>query len=213
MTEAVVLVHGIWMTGLDCLLLRARLTKAGFPAEIARYASLRRTPRTNARHVREAVDAVDADVVHLVGHSLGGLVILHMLRDEPPSRPGRVVLLGSPVHGSGVARVLAGRWFTRFLIGRSGEEGLLGGGAAAPPSREIGTIAGDLPLGVGRVVGGFDGPHDGTVAVAETRLAQARDHVTLPVSHTGLLTARIVADQVLAFLRRGAFETDVEGAR
>jgi len=205
MTEAVVLVHGIWMTGLDLLVLRARLRGAGYAATIARYPSLRLPPRENALRVRALIDELDADVVHLVGHSLGGLVILHMLRDDPPPRPGRVVLLGSPVHGSGVARVLSARWFTRFLIGRSGESGLLGGGAAAPDDREVGTIAGDLPVGVGRMIRGIDGPNDGTVAVAETRVRGARDHVTLPVSHAGLLTAKAVAAQVQHFLQRGAF--------
>ena len=205
MTEAVVLVHGIWMTGLDLLVLRSRLRGAGYAATIARYASLRRPPRESARRVRETVESLDADVVHLVGHSLGGLVILHMLRDDPPRQPGRVVLLGSPVHGSGVARVLSARWFTRPLIGRSGEAGLLGGGAPVPPDREIGTIAGDLPLGVGRMVRGIDGPNDGTVAVAETRIPGARDHVTLPFSHTGLLTAKRVAEAVEGFLHDGVF--------
>ena len=208
MREAVVLVHGIWMTGLDLLLLRARLRNAGFAATIARYASLRLPPRVNARRVRETVESIEADVVHLVGHSLGGLVILHMLRDDPPRQPGRVVLLGSPVMGSGVARVLSARWMTRPLIGRSGEDGLLGGGAPAPTDREIGTIAGDLPLGVGRMVHGIEGPHDGTVAVAETRIPGACAHVTLPVSHTGLLTAKGVADEVESFLRHGGFQAD-----
>lgn len=205
MTEAVVLVHGIWMTGLDMLMLRARLRGAGYAATIARYPSLRLPPRENARRVREMIEGLDADVVHLVGHSLGGLVILHMLRDDPPRQPGRVVLLGSPVQGSAVARVLSGRWVTKPLIGRSGEAGLLGGGAPAPDDREIGTIAGDLPVGVGSVVRGIDGPHDGTVAVAETRIPGARDHVTLPVTHTGLLVAKEVSQAVERFLRDGRF--------
>lgn len=207
MTEAVVLVHGIWMTGLDLLVLRTRLRSAGYAAAIARYASLRLPPRANARLVREAVERLDADVVHLVGHSLGGLVILHMLHDDPPRQPGRVVLLGSPVHGSGVARVLSARWWTRFLIGRSGEAGLLGGCAPAPADREIGTIAGDLEVGVGRMIRGIHGPNDGTVAVAETRLEGACDHVTLPVTHTGLVTARVVAEQVECFLCDGRFKS------
>jgi hypothetical protein len=43
------------------------------------------------------------------------------------------------------------------------------------------------------------------VAVAETWLAGARDHVTLPVSHTGLLFSKRVADAVVEFLRSGRF--------
>jgi len=211
MSDAVVLVHGIWMTGLDLLLLRSRLRSTGYETAIARYPSLRRSPRENAALVREAVERVEADVVHLVGHSLGGLVILHLLRDHPPSRPGRVVLLGSPVKGSGVARVLASRRITRPLIGASGEAGLLDGVEEGPYDREIGTIAGDRALGVGRVLKGIDGPSDGTVAVAETRLACAHDDIVLPVNHTGLVLSRLVAENVDAFLREGRFLHEAAG--
>ena len=206
MTEAVVLVHGIWMTGLDLLVLRARLQKADFAPTIARYPSLRLPPRTNARRVREVVDRLDADRVHLVGHSLGGLVILHMLRDGPPRRPGRVVLLGCPVQGSRVARILSAHWATRPFIGRSGEAGLLGGGPELPADREVGTIAGSLAVGVGRLLRGVDGPSDGTVALSESRIEGAKDHVILPVTHTGLVTSRVAAEQIVGFLREGRFD-------
>jgi hypothetical protein len=56
------------------------------------------------------------------------------------------------------------------------------------------------------MLGRLPGPHDGTVAVAETRLPGATDHVVLPVTHFSMLTSRAVADQVVAFLRRGRFE-------
>ena len=49
-------------------------------------------------------------------------------------------------------------------------------------------------------------PHDdGTVAVAETRLDGARDHIIMPTTHTGMLISRNVAEQIGSFLRRGEF--------
>jgi len=50
------------------------------------------------------------DTLHLVGHSLGGLVILKMFADAsacPTLPPGRIVLMGSPVQGSRAAQSLA----------------------------------------------------------------------------------------------------------
>ena len=64
--EAVVLVHGIWMTGLDLVLLRHRLRGAGFDATIHPYPSLSRTPTENARGLRERLEGMDADVVQRV---------------------------------------------------------------------------------------------------------------------------------------------------
>ena len=205
MREAVVLVHGIWMTGLDLVPLRHRLRGDGFEVSIFRYPSLTQSPAQNADRLATFLEDVEADVVHLVGHSLGGVVLLHLFARHPVEKAGRAVLLGSPVNGSAVARILSGRRFTRPLIGRSGEDGLLGGSPAWSGDRELGVIAGDQALGVGRVLGGMPGPSDGTVAVAETRLPGAADHITLPVTHSGLVFSRAVFEQVAWFLRHGRF--------
>ncbi len=54
-------------------------------------------------------------------------------------------------------------------------------------ARELGVIAGTRPVGLGRFFAGFDEPNDGTVAVRETRIEGATDHLVLPVSHLGML--------------------------
>ena len=72
--------------------------------------------------------------------------------------------------------------------------------------RELGIVAGSVPLGMGRLLGSLALPHDGTVAVEETQLPGATDHIVLPVTHFSMLWSRAVADQVVAFLRRGRFE-------
>jgi hypothetical protein len=78
--------------------------------------------------------------------------------------------------------------------------------------REIGVIAGSLPLGIGRVVApDLPAPSDGVVSVAETRLPAMRDHIVLNVSHAGMLISHAVARQICAFLREGAFEHRDEG--
>jgi hypothetical protein len=43
------------------------------------------------------------------------------------------------------------------------------------------------------------------VAVEETRLEGATDHVVLHCTHTSMLWSRPVAEQVIAFLRQGRF--------
>ena len=48
-------------------------------------------------------------------------------------------------------------------------------------------IAGTRPRGLGGLVARFDEPHDGTVAVRETRAPGLADHLLLPASHTGLM--------------------------
>ena len=76
--------------------------------------------------------------------------------------------------------------------------------------RDVGVIAGTVGIGMGRLVTTFDGDNVGSVAVSETRLDGAKDHICMPVSHKGMLVSSDVADQAAAFLRRGEFLRDVE---
>ncbi|HSH84055.1 MAG TPA: hypothetical protein VK979_02700, partial [Guyparkeria sp.] len=62
-------------------------------------------------------------------------------------------------------------------------------------------IAGTRPLGPGRLLPEtLDGPNDGTVAVAETRVPGLAAHECLPVNHFGMLLSRLVAEMAIAFL-------------
>jgi len=49
----------------------------------------------------------------------------------------------------------------------------------------------------------------GVVTLAETRLPGATAHVTLPVSHTGMLLSARVAQEVGEFLEHGRFHETV----
>jgi pimeloyl-ACP methyl ester carboxylesterase len=210
--ETVVLVHGIWMTGLACVPLRSRLRAAGFGVRLFSYPSLTLTPAESAARLRHALRYVEGDVVHFVGHSLGGVVLLHLFRDGPPERAGRVVFLGTPARGSAVARVLAESALSRPVLGRSTEGGLLGGVPAWRGERDLGVVAGTLPFGLGRALCDLPEPHDGTVAAAETEVEGAADRWFVPVSHTGILVSSAVARGVAAFLRTGRFPVPA-GAR
>jgi pimeloyl-ACP methyl ester carboxylesterase len=205
--ESVVLVNGLWLGDPALALLARRLRRAGFDAYPFSYPSVRRDLRANAAQLHAFLARVPGATVHLVGYSLGGLVIRALFHHHPEQRPGRVVLLGSPQQGSQAAQALARSRLGRRLIGRS----LADLNAGAPlawdwPGRDIGVLAGSLSLGLGRFVASLDGPNDGTVRVAESAPPAARDRLVLRVSHAGLLFMPAVARQVAAFLRRGTFE-------
>ena len=208
MSEIVVLVHGVLMPGDELQLLAHRLRRRGFDTVIFRYPSRRRDLRRNADALVRFIDRQQRPVVHCVGHSLGGLVILQALRQADLPR-GRVVLLGSPVQGSRVARNLCKFAPGRWLLGKSTVDGLLQTAPEWDYKRDIGIIAGDVPVGVGWVLGGLPGEHDGTVSLAETELAGATDRIVIPVTHTGLVLSRAVARQVCAFLQGGHFIPEI----
>ena len=193
------------MNGPDMFLLRRRLRQAGYTIHQFTYPSLKRSPRENAVALQAIVQAIPADTVHFVCHSLGGLVVRHLFHDHPQQVPGRVVTLGTPHGGSAAAAQLARSRTGRRLLGRSIDDGLLGEPPPWRPARELGSIAGDLRLGMGLLIPGIPSPSDGTVAVSETQLEGMRDHVIVHASHFGLLFSKRAAVCVVRFLKTGSF--------
>ena len=205
MAETVVFVHGLYMVGLELTLLRRRVGQAGFDTRQFSYRSLSRGPAQNARALGTYLQSIQTERLHLVAHSLGGLVVLRMFQEGPKPPPGRVVFMGSPVRGSRFARYL-GELGLGWTIGRSGPEGLA---AQHEPRwtepRELGVIAGTHEFRINPLDPKLLSPHDGIVCVEETRIEGAKDSVTIHSNHTGMLFTRELAQLVNSFLRHGEF--------
>ncbi|MCP3671537.1 MAG: alpha/beta hydrolase, partial [Gammaproteobacteria bacterium] len=76
--DLVVLVHGIWMSGLEMTMLSRRLRYCGFLTRRFSYPSLKSAPAQNADSLYQYIKQQRAGRVHLVAHSLGGIVLLHL---------------------------------------------------------------------------------------------------------------------------------------
>jgi pimeloyl-ACP methyl ester carboxylesterase len=206
MSDHVILLHGLWMRGFALAMLHRRLDEAGFQVDRFDYLSVAATERQILQQLRQRMHALGADgePVHLVGHSLGGLLALRAcLGAELPQ--GRVVCLGSPLKGSAAARSFSA-WGRggEVLLGHNRELLEQGFDCWTGP-RQVGVIAGRTPLGLGAVLGHLDGEHDGTVAVEETRLPGLTGHCVVEANHTGLLFSADVAQRAGHFLREGHF--------
>lgn len=208
-------VHGLWMTGAEGFVMRRRMATHGWKMHTFRYSSLAESmDRVASRCARVAKElaARTSQPVHLVGHSLGGLVIYRMFETgllAPDAFCGdfcRVVFVGTPARGSVAARALANHRLTRKLLGHVGERDLLRGLPGEWPfAPQLGIIAGSGGRGLGRLVARLPAPHDGTVSVAETHLEGATDRCVLPLDHALMCLSASVADQVVSFLESGQF--------
>jgi pimeloyl-ACP methyl ester carboxylesterase len=208
--EAVVCVHGLWMSGFATGFWRARCADAGYAAHSFSYASTRHGLKANARRLADFAQALPQRRIHLAGHSLGGVLIATMLEEQawrlPGKELGRVVMVGSPFQGTYVGRSLARLGLGRAALGRAVQDWMEGEPPAVPAGVDVGVIAGNRPFGLGRIAApGLPLPHDGTVSVAETYVEGAREHLTLPVSHTEMLMSARVTQQMLRFFEQGAF--------
>ena len=202
--EPVILLHGLYFGGRWLGFLARHLLRQGFSPAIYAYPSVRENPAQAASALLEWLPNPMPERVHFVAHSLGGLVLRHLYGTEPDLPSGRVVTLGTPHRGSHVAGWIAGHGFGA-LLGGANRSGLTGPVPEWPEGRELGSLAGNVSLGLGRLLPGLPEPNDGTVAVAETRMRGMSDHITLPVTHTGMLFSRDVAEQCAAFLTGARF--------
>jgi len=209
MSVIVVYVHGLWLTGIEGALLRKRLAEElDADTRAFSYASVKSSVSTNAQALGKFLLRLRADTLHLVGHSLGGLVILKLFESNATDQlpPGRIVFLGSPLNGSRSAQNLARLPLGTTLLGRGvREELLIPRERCWRGQRDLGVIAGSLSVGLGKLVGARGAPNDGTIFVDETRLPGISQHLVMPVSHTGLPFSKSVARQTGAFLRSGKF--------
>jgi pimeloyl-ACP methyl ester carboxylesterase len=201
----VVVVHGLWLSGLEFFLLRDRLRRAGFAPTSYRYHSMNTT-------LADAADGLAAQLrsiggtTHVIAHSLGGLVACEAYARHAGLPDGRVVLLGSPVRGSRTAQAVAAHWFGPGALGPLALAELARRrDAPRRLEREVGVIAGSLPVGIGRVFSDLPLPNDGTVCVDETELPGATSRIVHDVSHTGMLFSSAVADSAVKFLATGSF--------
>ncbi len=201
----VILVHGLWMRGYEMGLLAARLREQGYPVAHFRYATVTGSLRGICARLRDTILAHRGQVA-LIGHSLGGVISLHTLRDYPELPVDRAICIGSPLTGS-----VAGRGLQRVGAGRLALGGVLPEAVFHRPlgcwdgRQQVGVIAGTRSFGPGQLVARLPAPHDGTVAVTETRLPGITDHLELPRGHAALVLSRRVATECSHFLQHGHF--------
>ncbi len=215
MRERVVLIHGLGRTCRSMARLQRGLEAKGYAVRCWSYPSRCRRLAGHIDAFRQWLGAQAFEgPVHFVGHSLGGIVIRGALAVAPPVQVGRIVMIATPNRGAGVVSRF-GRWpFSRLIFGLPLEdlaEGSTTLGNLGVPDAEIGIIAGIgvfHPLNFISYVNLFHRAgeaHDGTVELANTRLAEANDSVIIDAHHTFICDHDEVIQETGTFLRSGAF--------
>lgn len=205
----VIYVHGLWMPGNESALLGRRLARAhGYHTHVFRYRSVSDPMLQIVAALHALIERIDAPQVHLLGHSLGGLIIMRCLEHYTMEQPGRVVFMGTPCAGSRAVRRLGPWAWGRRALGHAVREELLVERSRRWDSeRELGIIAGTLPVGLAQLLVNFGEPNDGVVGISETRLEGAKSWLSVPVAHAGMLISATVARAAGNFFAEGCFGT------
>lgn len=211
MKPTVVFLHGLARTHRSLGRLRRAVDRAGYPTWARSYPSRRLRLEELADWVAAAVreDVGDRELFG-VTHSLGG-VLVRYLAQRLPWRGA--VMLAPPNRGSRVAAAFKDNPLFRWYFGPAGQQVQRPAGWPAPPS-PFGVIAGTTrvsavapPSWLTHALALFppDEPSDGTVAVAETRLAGMADFACVAASHAWIANHPDVPALVLGFLEHGRF--------
>jgi pimeloyl-ACP methyl ester carboxylesterase len=204
-SATVLLLHGLWMGGWAMVWLARSLRQAGFVTAAVPYPSMRGTPAAHVRRLAAAVSACDTENVHLVGHSMGGVIVLRYIQGGAHGRVGRALLLGTPALGCRAALAFERQPWGPVMLANSLPLWRSPFPEAVDAAVEVGAIAGSEPFGLGPLFVRLPAPSDGVVMVEETQIRGLRDHIVMPVSHTGMLMSAQVARQAVSFLKKGQF--------
>jgi pimeloyl-ACP methyl ester carboxylesterase len=216
----VVLLHGLGRTSLSMLPMAIRLEGAGYVVANINYPSREHPVETLAdealpRGIAQCRQA-GASPIHIVTHSMGGILARYYLGANDVPDLGRVVMMGPPNQGSAVADRLRDQAAYRRFNGPAGQQLVTGpDGIAArlgPVEFPLGVLAGNERTAIDSLLSeGIDEPSDGKVTVEEAKVEGMADFRVLPANHTFILSDAETFRQVLHFLREGHFTAEQDG--
>ena len=217
-SDAVILLHGLGRTRRAMARMARALAGAGYRTLNRSYPSTRHAIAELAPEVvggrlaeARAWDPVPPRI-HLVTHSLGGVLVRWYAEHHGLPEGTRVVMIAPPHAGSEAADRARAVRPARLGLGRALDE--LGTGDASVPRAlgpmggvEAGVIAGDRALyPYAHVL--FGGPNDGVVSVASACAGGAAEVVRVPHGHTFISGRPAVIAHTLHFLCHGRFAPD-----
>jgi len=214
MPRAVVLLHGLFRTGVSMLPMEWYLRRHGgytrCPTPTTQY-HLHPIPDSAAK-LAETLKSLHEEFgqVDVVTHSTGALLARAMMPLVPLHR---VVMLGPPNQGTQAAELARELLPFHRYSGFDPFAQLLPGAPLTLPEgpAEIGILTGGT--GTDRGLNPLlDGDNDQTVRVTEARLESATAFRVVPVRHTWLMAHPDVQAMTLRFLNEGTFDEEVRAA-
>jgi pimeloyl-ACP methyl ester carboxylesterase len=193
----VVLVHGLSANRLVMWPLQRRLAGEGFQPANWGYRSTTKTCAFHAQRLVEFIQGLEQDSadlpIHMVGHSMGCIVIRGALELYRPPNLGRIVMLAPPNGGSHVASLLGRRlrWVCPTMDELSDVPHSYVNRLRKPEGYPFGIIAAKF---------------DWVIRPSKVNLPGATDYSVVACNHGLLPWHQQTLDQTARFLKTGSFK-------
>jgi triacylglycerol lipase len=201
--ETVILLHGMGRSQLSMYVLGRRFEAADYNVHHFDYDDRKNTvAEISAQLKRHISETVVSKKYHLIGHSLGNIVIRHGFNEAYPAGLGRIVMLCPPNQKPYMAKLLQENFIYRLWTGVCGQE------LASHdfyqnlpiPKVDFGIIAGNKGQNLT-----FSEANDAVITVESTRLKGSKDWIVLPHAHTFIMNFEDTFKNARNFLKSGTF--------
>lgn len=211
--DCVILLHGLARTSNSMQKMADALEEQGFIVANIDYPSRQHPVEELAPLAINQGLAMcgDAERIHFVTHSLGGILIRYYLKNYSLDNLGRIVMLAPPNQGSEVVdtyRNVPG--FVKFN---------------GPAILQLGTDENSMPHKLGPVdydvgiIGGtktinpilslsLPALDDGKVSLEKTKIVGMQDFISVPHSHPYIMKSKAVIKYTIHFIQYGRFTAD-----
>ena len=211
--QCVVLVHGLWRSGSAMEVIADDLSHFGYQTEIVDYPSTEATIPTLSRdYLQQSVEncrARGSEQIHMVSHSMGGILIRQYLQTHRLPEGSRVVMLSPPNQGSELSSYFADTWWYQHLVGPAGASLTKDGQGLIPSLKPI-----PEPVGIIAAYRNWSlwpdswlpSPNDGTVSVRSMYLEEMDDFVLINAGHAMMRLKDETHGLIRQFLQYGQFD-------
>lgn len=212
-SDVVILLHGLARTSASMEKMADTLTAEGYTVHNLDYPSRHQEIDPLAANVRQQIEAVteDDDTIHFVTHSLGGIIVRTLQKENPLENIGRVVMLSPPNQGSELVDTLGDYSAFGWINGPAGDQlGTDTNGFIAqlgPVEFELGVITGDWSInGINSII--IPGDDDGKVSTESAKVEGMADYKVIHSTHPYIMKNDDAIDLTIRFLKAGVFDTE-----
>jgi triacylglycerol lipase len=207
----VLLLHGLGESAMKMALIELFLRSSGYRTVNISYPSrLFSTEELAKTFVTPVLEQLEKEeILHVVTHSLGGILLRASLQNREQKNLGRVIMLAPANQGSEIIEIYRRNPLFAAISGPVSQES--GTGENCYPCKiedeinyELGIIAGSLAIDPLSFLF-IKWPQDGRVSAQSTELDGMKDHIVIPSSHELITYNPITLYQIYFFLTHGYF--------